>query len=311
MTLGRHRGAITSLTFSPDGSTLASTSWDHSARLWDVARLEERIALNGHNELVTNLAFSPDGNWIATTSHDYSVRIWEARTGQTLAVLPGLWFRQSVAFSPDGRYLAVDEIPRLGPGAGARLYQLTGRRERRLLAGHANGAQCLAAHPTLPRFVSGADDHCVIVWDAETGRALERWTAHESFVGAVAYSSDGTLLATGQGDLSCEVKLWDAATGSLRRILSGHAARVFAITFDATGRRLATKDGDGVLFVWDVDTGRICAASPRQQTWSAQPPSPRTMAALSREHTLVSLSTIGKGMHRLESSLFRKARASS
>ena len=94
VTLGRHRGEITSLTFSPDGNTLASTSWDHSARLWDVARREERIALHGHNEIVTNLAFSPDGNWIATTSQDYSVRIWEARTGQTLAVLPGPWFRQ-------------------------------------------------------------------------------------------------------------------------------------------------------------------------------------------------------------------------
>ena len=128
VTLGRHRGEITSLTFSPDGSTLASTSWDHSARLWDVARREELMALNGHNETVTNLAFSPDGNWIATTSRDYSVRIWEARTGETLAVLPGLWFRQVVAFSPDGRYLAVDEISRFGTAAGARLYELRGRR---------------------------------------------------------------------------------------------------------------------------------------------------------------------------------------
>ena len=257
MTLGRHRGAITSLTFSPDGSTLASTSLDHSARLWDVTRLEERIALNGHNESVTDLAFSPDGNWIATTSNDYSVRIWEARTGQTFAVLPGPWFRQCVAFSPDGRYVAVDEISRFGTDSGARLYQLKGRREPRLLAGHAKGAQCLAAHPTLPRFVSGADDRRIIVWDPETGRAMQHWKAHERFVGAAVYSPDGTLLATGEGDFSGEVKLWDAATGSLRRTLLGHAARVHAIAFDATGRRLATMDGDGVLFIWDVDTGRI------------------------------------------------------
>ncbi len=171
VTLGRHRGEITSLTFSPDGNTLASTSWDHSARLWDVARRDELMALFGHNETVTSLAFSPDGNWIATTSRDYSVRIWEARTGETLSLLPGLWFRQVVAFSPDGRYLAVDEISRFGTTSRARLYELRGRRARRLLAGHLNGAECLAAHPVLPRFASGADDHCVIVWDAETGRA--------------------------------------------------------------------------------------------------------------------------------------------
>ena len=57
--------------------------------------------------------------------------------------------------------------------------------------------------------------------------------------------------------MSFEVKLWDAATGSLRHIFSGHGARVFGITFDATGRRLATTDANGVLFIWEVDTGRI------------------------------------------------------
>ncbi len=42
-----------------------------------------------------------------------------------------------------------------------------------------------------------------------------------------------------------------------RHIFSGHGARVFGIAFDATGRRLATTDANGVLFIWEVDTGRI------------------------------------------------------
>jgi eukaryotic-like serine/threonine-protein kinase len=252
ITLGRHHNEITSLAFSPDGTTLGSTSWDKTARIWDVTRREERVTLRGHKERVSNLAFSPDGNWIATTSQDYTVRIWDSRTGQTLAVLPGLWFTQTVEFSPDGQYLAASL-----QNATVYLYQIQGRRERRWLVGHANGVQCLASHPRLPRFASGADDHAINVWDLESAQSVRDWTAHNHYVGGLAYSPDGSMLASGNGDGSGDVRIWDSETGTLRRVLSGHAAGVHALAFDPTGRRLATGDASGVLIVWDVATGRF------------------------------------------------------
>jgi len=260
ITLGRHRNASIALAFSPDGTTLASAA-GQSATLWDVARREERLTLRGHKETVTDLAFSPDGNWVATTSNDHTARIWDARTGQTLAVLPGPWLMDTVAFSPDGRYLAVS-VSAIGGTAMATvsLYRLLGRHERRWLAGHDFGAQCLAFHPRLARLASGADDTAIIIWDAESARALRRWTAHNAWVTGLAYSPDGSLLASGSGfyaDRPHEtLRLWDAETGSLRRALSGHVASVFALTFDPTSRRLASGDESGLLIIWDVSTGR-------------------------------------------------------
>ena len=258
ITLGSHRGPINSFAFSPDGATLATTSWDQTTRLWDIARREERLALRGHKEKVTDVAFSPDGTWVATTSDDHTTRIWDARDGQALAVLPGPWFMTAVAFSPDGDYLAAAAN---GGTRAVSLYQLTGRRERRRLVGHRLGAQSLASHPQQGVLASGADDHDIIVWDANSGRALRRWTAHEVFVTALAFSADGSMLASGRGQpekpRDCLVQVWDPQTGTLRKSFTGHKAGVFSLAFDSTGRRLASGDSDGTVLLFDVDSGRV------------------------------------------------------
>ena len=255
ITLGRHRDRVESLAFSPDGTTLASTSFDRTAKLWDMARREERLTLRGHKEKLTDIAFSPDGVRVATTSDDHTTRIWDARDGQSLAVLPGLGFMRAVAFSPDGAYLAA-----AGEGM-VHLYHLTGRREQRRLVGHGQGVQCLAFHPQQVQLASGADDNAIIAWDPEPGRPLRRWVAHNAYVRALAYSADGSLLASGHGgnkkSPDDSIRLWDARTGALRQSLRGHAIGVHALAFDPTGHRLASGDFSGNLLLFDIDSGRI------------------------------------------------------
>ncbi|MEO1331338.1 MAG: TIR domain-containing protein, partial [Pseudomonadota bacterium] len=70
LVLQGHSSIVTSVTFSPYGTRLATASDDNTARLWDAATGEEIAALQGHSGRVISVAFSPDGTRLATASAD-------------------------------------------------------------------------------------------------------------------------------------------------------------------------------------------------------------------------------------------------
>ena len=103
-----HTGEVYSVSFSPDGNTIASggDATDSTIRLWDVATGHPLKALTGHvNSSVESVSFSPDGQTLASASHD--IHLWDVATGRklkTLTVPTG--HAESVSFSPDGQTLA-------------------------------------------------------------------------------------------------------------------------------------------------------------------------------------------------------------
>ena len=112
-TLKGHTDVVFSVAFSPDGTTLASGSYDNTIRLWSVDNEDQKTTFEGHTSAVFSVAFSPDGTTLASGSFD-SVRLWDVDTGQhkaTLSADPSRRFLfldgYSVAFSPDGTTLAA------------------------------------------------------------------------------------------------------------------------------------------------------------------------------------------------------------
>ena len=76
-TLTGHTSTVKSVTYSPDGSTLASGSDDSTVRLWDAQTGASIRTLTGHTFWVNSVAFSPDGSTLASGSHDGTVLLWE------------------------------------------------------------------------------------------------------------------------------------------------------------------------------------------------------------------------------------------
>jgi len=88
-------------------------------------------------------------------------------------------------------------------------------------------------------------------------RPVARCTAsipgHAEAVLAVAFSPDGSQLASGSGDTT--VRLWDLATQSPKATLRGHRAWVLVVGWSPDGRLLATGDMDGSVWLWDPHGG--------------------------------------------------------
>lgn len=94
--------------FSPDGRSLAATTYDGGLDVFDVASGARRISISAHQRLPPALAYSPDGKLLATGSEDGSIRLWDAETLRGLMTLePRSATVVHLSFHPSSRYLAA------------------------------------------------------------------------------------------------------------------------------------------------------------------------------------------------------------
>jgi WD40 repeat protein len=72
-----HTLSVNSVSFSPDGSKLASGSRDNTIKIWDMKTHFVEATLEGHANSVSSVSFSPDGSTIASGSGDRTLKIWD------------------------------------------------------------------------------------------------------------------------------------------------------------------------------------------------------------------------------------------
>ena len=265
------------IAFNPDGSMLASCM-NQRVQLWDVSTGQEIRSLTGAG---SRIAFSPDGSTIALAGGaDDRVRLWDVATGWEIRSFPGSSEAiRCVAFSPNGELLAVGiwEWEKMwGPsGEAVILWRVSDGEEVASLEGPGYARVRALAFSSDGETLAWAESNREVgAWDV-AARQILYWdqlrTGNSAAVWSVAFSLDGTLLASGhesnQKTRDPSVVIWDIATGREIRRLTGHSDEpVPAVAFSPDGQLLAS--GTWVEYeakVWDVKSGEVILDLPHDK----------------------------------------------
>ena len=256
-----HTGAVTSLTYSPDGSELAVVDSWNKVRVWDL-QSETQNAVLKFPDTFYSIAVSPDGKTIAAGVYgstrkngpkDQTVRLWDVATRTEVGQLQGhSEIVYSVAFSPDGSVIASGSADN-----AIRLWDSASRRETAQLSGHSGFVNFVAFSPDGTKIASGSADNTVRLWDVATRRETAQLRGHSETVCSVAFSPNGSTLASGSEDGT--IRLWDVTTSRETAQLRGHTGTVYSVAFSPNGSTLATGSEDGTIRLWDATTQRETA----------------------------------------------------
>ncbi|MXV75921.1 hypothetical protein F4Z99_16810 [Candidatus Poribacteria bacterium] len=291
--------------FSPNGKHLINLGANNTIRVRDIETGVEVKTLVGTNGYTKTIGLSPEGEYLGICiRHEDAVELWGE---ETIARFPHEIRVMTAEISNDGTLLATG-----GRDNKVKLYDVETEKLHHTLSGHIGPIQALAFSPDGTLLVSsggtnweelaGDDgitytfssresvvDKTAKVWDVATGENIATFE-HLGAVRAIAFSPDGTLLATSAGRTDIRstktwqdittlstvnatsltfspdgtriavgmsgrqptVQIWDIATRKPIATFIGHKRDIQSLAFSPDSRLLASGGSDGVIYLWKV-----------------------------------------------------------
>lgn len=293
-TLDEHEGIITSLTFSPDGKTYASSSKSNENQVILCYTSTGQVIsyLSGHTSWMATLSFSPDGDMIVGASNNGTLIAWDVGSGMTHQQIYGTYifaqcpsedyyylpktFRGSILTSwnwENGNTNIDDPIKNLNTVPLEEVGTIAMVSDRNVsskyLSSHTYPIQALVFSPDGNTFASSSQSKFqpfdittgkIHIWDVDTGKPISTLRTPGREVHTLTFSPDGKILAsngTKRGRENIKILVWDLETYQLMSMIdTGSSGRITALTIAQDNATLASSNEWGRVDLWDI-SGQI------------------------------------------------------
>ncbi len=284
---------VVGVSHSPDGAALAAASADKTVRIWRIADGELLALLRGHSGPVSAVAFSPDSTLLASGALDSTLKIW--KLNQPSATLVRRDLQEPIGrveFNADGSRLLVvtgsqimlldalngqtqtvmRALPHIDRGVllrdgrritsgcydgTVRTFDLPSGRELQTLRYSAKNFIRIALNPSESELAwsDPGTENMVVLCDPISGHEIRRLDHPGLYITSLAYSPDGSVLATGAE--SGQVYFWNPASGHAIWTGRPHSGAIMDIAFSLDGLQVAVASTDTTVSIMDVRTGAI------------------------------------------------------
>ncbi|XP_026994593.1 autophagy-related protein 16-1 isoform X3 [Tachysurus fulvidraco] len=248
-----HDGEVNAVRFSPGSRQLATGGMDRRVKLWEViaGHCEYKGALMGSNAGITSIEFDSTGSYLLAASNDFASRIWTVDDYRLRHTLTG----------HSGKVLSARFLldnARIVSGSYDRTLKLWDLRSKVCMKTVFAGSSCNDIVCTEQCVMSGHFDKKVRFWDIRA----ESTVCELELLGRVTsldLNHDRTeLLTCSRDDL---IKIIDLRNNAVRQTFSAQGFKCGSdfnrVTFSPDGSYVAGGSADGVLYVWNVLSGKV------------------------------------------------------
>ena len=240
-----HKGAITDLAINPLGDIIASSSIDHTVRLWINAVGGKNKILKCHPSPIRSVDFSSDGKLLMTGSNDKTIKIFELYPKHKfISSYKGHsnWVR-CARFSPDNRLIGS-----CGDDNAVIIFDVEQKSINYRFLDHTSNVNSCRFSPDGTIIASAGDDGKIKLFDIRMGRLIQHYDAHNDKINCISYHQTGNYIISGSDDST--IKIWDLKMGQILYTVHGHRGKVKSVNFNIDGDYFCSGGEDSILMVW-------------------------------------------------------------